>query len=104
MLLYMNTNNGLTISGTLKKNDHIWVANLPLLKVSSHGLNPYDCIESLRKTLIHITGSDIFEFKLQVSDDGLIMMVSMDAEGFQKFINERNKLYFKENIKIKEDA
>lgn len=85
----MNTKKKVSIKGSIVKCGSSWTANFPSIKVSSRGSSPSECIDALKGMIQLLTGEITFEFNIEISDKGLLVLSSTEKSIFLAFVKSR---------------
>lgn len=85
----MNGQIRISVKGSFSKSGTTWTAVFPIITVSANAISPMGCLESIKKTLNGHIKNDPFEYIIEVSDDGVLVLSSKETDRFLKFIKSR---------------
>lgn len=78
-----------SINGSYAKCESSWTANFPNIKVCSRGTSPQECVEALKEVLSQLNKLNPFDFNIEISDEGKLVMSSDQTDIFLEFLKAR---------------
>jgi hypothetical protein len=85
----MNGQIRISVKGSFSRSGTTWTAVFPIITVSAEAISPMGCLESIKKTLDVLIEPNPFEYIIEISDDGLLVLSSKETDRFLKFIKSR---------------
>lgn len=77
------------VKGQVRSNGHYYVAEIPSIKVSTHGRNAYHALMSLKRLIEMMEGHAHFQCSILVEEDGYFYVGGNNPEQFTSFITRR---------------
>ena len=85
----MNGQIRISVKGSCSKSGTTWTAVFPISTVCAEASSAMGCLESIKKTLDVLIEPNPFEYIIEISDDGLLVLSSKETDRFLKFIKSR---------------
>jgi hypothetical protein len=85
----MNGQIRISVKGSFSRSGTTWTAVFPIITLSAEAFSPMGCLDSIKKTLDVLIEPNPFEYIVEVSDDGLLVLSSKETAQFVKFIKSR---------------
>jgi hypothetical protein len=85
----MNGQIRISVKGSFSRSGAIWTAVFPILTVSANAGSPMGCLESIKQKINVLIELNPFEYMIEISDDGVLVLSSRKTSSFVKFIKSR---------------
>ncbi len=85
----MNGQVRISVKGSFSKSGTTWTAVFPIITLSAEAFSPMGCLDSIKKTLDDLIEPIQFEYIIEISDDGVLVLSSKETDRFLTFIKSR---------------
>ena len=79
----------ISIKGTISKKGLLWCANVHLIRVTSNGMTPSKCLDSILASIEELCGRTDLKLTARVHDNSEFHISSSEPEAFISFIKTR---------------
>jgi hypothetical protein len=85
----MNGQIRISVKGSFSRIGTTWTAVFPIITVGAEAISPMACLESIKKTFDVLIEPNPFEYIIEISDDGVLVLSSKETDRFLNFIKSR---------------
>jgi hypothetical protein len=79
----------ISIKGTISKKGLLWCASINLIRVTSNGMTPSKCLDSILASIMELSGNVDMKLTARVHDNSEFHITSAEPETFMSFIRDR---------------